>query len=610
VKALLAMALALLIVGPAVGQIEDGKVGSDAGSEGAALQASKSSASTPCQAGFSGPYPCLNVDLVSFMPRESLGAASSVRLNDLWGWEDPQDGRLYVLLGREDGTAFVDITDPGSPRFVGELPMTPRSRKSVWRDIKVYQNFAFIVADGAGPHGMQVFDLEQLRGASGPPKIFSSVSRYEGFGSAHNVVINEASGFAYAVGSSGGSCSAGLHMIDISNPRRPLFAGCFQDSGTRRGYSHDAQCVQYQGPDVQYQDREICIGSNEDAISIVDVSDKARPRGLGVGTYPTAGYVHQGWLTEDHRYFYQNDELDERVSERGTRTLIWDVQDLEDPQLVGEFGLGTTSIDHNLYVKGDYLYEANYTSGLQIMDIADPTDPVRVAYFDTTPSEDAFSFNGTWSVYPYFSDGTIALSSREEGLFLLRATRLVVTRVGQFDADVAGDGVRFAWTMESQQDVATFELERLLHAEVYEVFAELPGSGTVESPANFEIMATGLPEGVSLVRLVAVSLSGQRSALLEKKVFVVPGTHVLGENYPNPTAGRATITLVVAEPQRVSVGVYDASGRLVSRLHNGWVSDDQELTLELDASSWPGGTYWIRFEGDRFSNTRTLVVTR
>ena len=33
---------------------------------------------------------------------------------------------------------------------------------NLWRDIKTYKNHAFIVSDGAGPHGVQVFDLTQL----------------------------------------------------------------------------------------------------------------------------------------------------------------------------------------------------------------------------------------------------------------------------------------------------------------------------------------------------------------------------------------------------------------------------------------------------------------
>ena len=89
---------------------------------------------------------------------------------------------------------------------------------------------------------------------------------------------------------------------------------------------------------VEHQGKEICFSSNETALSIGDVSDKENTIALSRADYPNVGYSHQGWLTEDHKYFYMNDELDELQGKvEQTRTLIWDVQDLDDPQLIKEF---------------------------------------------------------------------------------------------------------------------------------------------------------------------------------------------------------------------------------------------------------------------------------
>jgi choice-of-anchor B domain-containing protein len=141
--------------------------------------------------------------------------------NDIWGWFDAQTGQEYALMGLQNGTAFVDITDPEDPVFLGRLPTQTTS--SIWRDIKVHQDHAYIVADAAGAHGMQVFDLTQLRGVSGP-QAWQPDTVYGDFQNAHNLAINEDTGFAYAVGTN--TCSGGLHMIDIRDPVNPLFAGC------------------------------------------------------------------------------------------------------------------------------------------------------------------------------------------------------------------------------------------------------------------------------------------------------------------------------------------------------------------------------------------------
>jgi choice-of-anchor B domain-containing protein len=296
--------------------------------------------------------------------------------------------------------------------------------------MKVYKDHTFIVSDSAGQHGMQVFDLTRLRTmkpqANGRPQRTAPDTVYKGIASAHNIVINEESGYAYSVGSSGGgeTCGGGLHMIDIRDPKMPTFAGCFADTQTGRrgtGYSHDAQCVTYKGPDARYKGHEICIGSNETAISLADVTDKKAPKAISRATYPRVAYTHQGWLTDDHKYFYVDDEIDEIQGVPKTRTLIWDLTDLENPKLAKEhMGVEATS-DHNLYIVGNLMFQANYKSGLRVLDITDRENPREVAFFDTAPyTPNDPGYQGAWSVYPFFKSGTVVVNSIEQGLFILR----------------------------------------------------------------------------------------------------------------------------------------------------------------------------------------------
>ncbi|MCB0088262.1 MAG: choice-of-anchor B family protein, partial [Caldilineaceae bacterium] len=134
-------------------------------------------------------------------------------------------------------------------------------------------------------------------------------------------------------------CRGGLHMINIQDPLHPQFAGCYADDG----YTHDARCVMYHGPDLAYNDHEICFNSNEDTVTVVDVSDKAAPKMLSRVATAENHYVHQGWLTEDQRYFLQDDELDELLDKHNTRTYMWDMADLDAPSLVGMYTSALTS---------------------------------------------------------------------------------------------------------------------------------------------------------------------------------------------------------------------------------------------------------------------------
>jgi choice-of-anchor B domain-containing protein len=383
-----------------------------------------------CTSGQAGSFGCQDVDLVSFLPVSALGGKRGMIVNDLWGWTDGQTGKEYAIVGRADGTVFIDVSDPANPVYLGELPMHEGSTENLWRDMKVYADHVFIVADGAGPHGVQIFDLTRLRNVQDPPAAFTESAHYDRIHSAHNIVMNESTGFAYVVGASmgGETCGGGLHMIDVREPTNPKFAGCFADPQTgnaRTGYSHDAQCIRYQGPDEAYRDHEICFGANETMLSISDVSDKANPVAVSRAAYPNVAYLHQGWVSDDHRYLFMNDEGDELAGVvPRTRTLVWDITDLDDPVLLTEYLGETAASDHNLYVRGNYIYESNYVSGLRIIDITDPANPKEVGFFDTMPlGDDAPGFAGSWSNYPYFESGNIVVTSMREGVFILRHRR-------------------------------------------------------------------------------------------------------------------------------------------------------------------------------------------
>ena len=397
-----------------------------------------------CVNGMAGDFNCTGLNLRKRVPFSTLGGSAG---NDIWGWSDSVTGKEYALVGMTNGTAFVDVSDPERPVALGRLPTATSA--SAWRDIKVYGDYAYVVADGAGNHGMQVFDLRRLRGVTAS-MTFTADALYSGFGNAHNIAINEDSGFAYVVGSN--MCNGGLYMIDLNSPASPVFAGCHDLTDT-----HDTQCVIYHGPDAAYVDREICFSSNENHVEIVDVTDKSTTLSLAMLVYPDTGFVHQGWLSEDHSHFYVGDELDELQINIPTRTVVLDVSDLDAPAYLSSYQSTTASTDHNLYVRGNRIYEANYSSGLRILQVDDAAaDKLsEIAYFDAYPQSNAAGFDGAWSVYPYLPSGTLIVNDQDNGLFVLTmdtSTPFATAVATAFEGDtidlegvVAGPPVTTTW---------------------------------------------------------------------------------------------------------------------------------------------------------------------
>ena len=348
------------------------------------------------------------------IPLSTFNASSA---NDSWGWTDTSTNHEYAIIGLDNGTAFVDVTDTENPIYLGKLPTA--TVNSDWRDVKVYNNYAFVVSEAAN-HGMQVFDLTKLRSVTNPPQNFTAETTFTDFGSAHNIVINESKGYAFPVGTSrSGMYAGGPLFINIQNPLNPVSEGGF------RNYSHDAQVVTYAGPDTEHTGKEILIGSNETEIVIVDITNKANPIKLSTISYANVGYAHQGWFTQDMRYFLLGDELDEIRLGNKTRTVIFDFSDLDNPQLSFNYFGPTDAIDHNGYVKNNTFYLANYTAGIRIIDITNIANKsmTEVGFFDTYPTNNIAGFNGAWSVYPYFESGNIVISDIDNGLFIVKKSQ-------------------------------------------------------------------------------------------------------------------------------------------------------------------------------------------
>ena len=369
----------------------------------------------PCENGLADIYPCNGYDLMAYITPSEMNADEA---NDSWGWTDLTTGKEYALIGTTSNTSFVDITIPNAPIYLGRLETA--TVNSPWRDVKVYNNHAFIVSE-APSHGMQVFDLTRLRDVTNPPEAFTADTHFTEFGSAHNIVINETSGYAYIVGttSKGESISGGAPIfINIQNPTAPVMEGFM----TQGGYSHDAQVVTYNGPDTDYTDREILIGSNENEVVIADVTDKTNPTIISTISYSNVDYTHQGWFTRDMRYFIVGDEEDEKNIGNNTRTIIFDFKDLDNPLYHFDYFGESVAIDHNGYIKDNIYYLASYTAGVRMLDISDigSATMTEVGYFDTYPKDNATAFNGTWNVYPYFTSGNIIISDIEKGLFIIR----------------------------------------------------------------------------------------------------------------------------------------------------------------------------------------------
>ncbi len=444
-------------------------------------------AQIPCSGGSAAGFPCSNFKLMGQIPLSSMNANGG---NDSWGWTDPQSGKEYALVGLSNGTAFIDISDPVDPRYLGKLPT--HTDPSTWRDVKVYNDHAFVVSEASG-HGMQVFDLTRLRSVANPPQTFTEDAHFDGFGSAHNIVINEDSGYAYPVGTN--QYNGGPIFINIQDPLNPVEEGGYGLDD----YSHDAQVVTYDGPDSDHVGKEILVGSNENAVVVVDITDKGNPIPISSTGYTNVGYTHQGWFTEDMKYFIVGDELDEFAVGFNTRTIVFDLTDLDNPQFDFEYYGTTPAVDHNGYVVGDTYYMANYAAGMRALDISDIANDniTEYGYFDTfTPNNNA-SFDGSWNVYPFFASGNIVISG-DFGFTLVRDENLGTESIDDSGFGLFPNPASDRITLSSKGDPLTSVV-------IYNVLGQSVAMYEFNGSNSETINISSLKSGVYIVQINNVS---------------------------------------------------------------------------------------------------------
>ena len=358
-----------------------------------------------------------DVTLLSWLSLADFGSFSAG--NDCWGYTSPS-GREYAIMGLSSATAFVEITDPNNPVIVS-IKTGP---SSTWRDMKVFQTYCYAVSEGG--NGIQVFNMANID--NGTVQTLGEITT-GGTTATHNVAVDTTSGYLYRCGGS----SEGLRIYNLNNnPAVPQFVNSWSTK-----YVHDAEIYTYtsgplNGAEIAYCSAGFNGGFSNTGLTILDVSNKNSISILQEVFWPNPGYSHQVWLSEDEQYLYLNDELDEGPGVP-TTTYVFDVSNPSQAFLAGSFTNNNEAVGHNLYVRGNQLFEANYRSGLRVFDITNPLSPIETNWFDTYPSDDAPSFNGLWSCYPFFPSGVVIGSDIEKGLF--------VWWVGQKLVDIQPTGV-------------------------------------------------------------------------------------------------------------------------------------------------------------------------
>lgn len=401
-----------------------------------------------CVNGMAGQFPCWNIDYLAQIPLTGFSSRPLSAAN-LWGFVHRCDSgdREYAVIGLNNGTAVVDVTDPASPAEVGFIPGVSSS----WRETKILQidnpatdcdrAYAYMSTEGTGG-GLQIIDLSNL------PSSVNLANTLNDYSTSHTLYISNVdyatnkavSGqtpFLYVAGSN--LLNGRYRIYDLTNPTSPQLVtvnpGVAGMQDPRGFYMHDStsmlitdnrttQCAAGHNP------CEVLVDFNEQSVDVWDVTDKAQPAFLSRVSFPNARYIHSGWPAADQRYVIVHDELDElQIPGLNTSIYTLDLMDLRQPSIVTSYTGPDTTTDHNGYATGNRYFVSHYKRGLVIFDLTDPRALREVGQFDTflLPAQNNAGTEGAWGVYPFLPSGTLVVSDIDNGLFVLRRNETSTT---------------------------------------------------------------------------------------------------------------------------------------------------------------------------------------
>ena len=352
---------------------------------------------------------------LTFISQTDYVALHNTGLNDVWGYVDEQ-GNEYAIVGTEDGTSIMNVSDPANPFEVFWLP----GENSIWRDPSVYGDYAYISTEAE--EGLTIINLSPLPESN---VLISTLFTGEpglSWQSAHNCHVDDA-GYLYVFGANYGE--GGVLIYDVNSmPMNPSFVGAFDN-----WYVHDG---------VAFGDTLYLAHVNDGFLSIVDIADRSNPQLLGTKITPDS-FTHNIWPSDNREVVYTTDELPDSFIASYDITDLDNITELDRVQS----SPGQNVIPHNTFVLNDYLVTSYYVDGITIHDAKHPQNLIEVAAYDTYPGQTP-TYDGSWGVYPYLPSGIILASDRSEGLYILqpdyqRASYLEGTITNQIDGNPIGN---------------------------------------------------------------------------------------------------------------------------------------------------------------------------
>jgi choice-of-anchor B domain-containing protein len=417
---------------------------------------------------------------------------TAVYYNDIWGYA--ANGHEYAIIGSNEATNFIDITNPAAPVLIKKA--LGKNTNTAWRDFKTYSHYAYGVADGSNAHSLQIFDLQYLPDSVHKVYDSNAISM-----SAHTIFIDNAK--LYLVSNVRNGVNQAMDVYSLSNPEVPTFLGSLTST-----FFNDMHAV-FVKNDTAY------CSAGWPGFVIYNVANINNPVLVSsLTTYPGKGYNHSSWVNTGSKKMIMTDEVP-----GGLPVKLYDMTDPQNPVYKSSFTSNPLATPHNTFIVGkNYAVLSFYHDGVQVFDITNPTSVTRMGFYDTYPDNptDYSGYQGCWGVYPFLPSGRIIASDITYGLFVLSAP---YGNVNGTKDDLKSNDKSFSVFPNPSAGTLSFQLEKPvknLKLTVSDAMGRKLKTFSGNQLGNQELNLTDLAAGLYIVQATGEGFSQSRKVLVRK----------------------------------------------------------------------------------------------
>lgn len=190
---------------------------------------------------------------------------------------------------------------------------------------------------------------------------------------------------------------------------------------------------------------------------------------------------------------------------------------------------------------------------------------------------------------------------------------LLPVELASFTSVINRRDVTLNWTTSSEVNNHGYDIERSnvrgQKSEEWNKISFISGNGTVNSPKDYSFIDRNLSSGKYNYRLKQIDNNGNFEYFnLSNEVIVgVPEKFDLSQNFPNPFNPSTKINYDLPFDSKVSIKLFDMSGREVTTLVNE-VKPAGYYTINFNASNLASGVYFYRINAD--ANGKNFVLAK